>query len=256
MNKVRFFLKFGKREHLESFAAGNLFCSNAITFWEIEKKLRIKGQGDILEAGSRMFGQKMYMQELGTDKVTLFDLPSTALVHYEPAEKIPVFCMFSVFDSDCEYDADGNVKIRLSDKTKCCIREHFPNADTVAIISNPEMFISDVKNTIGCRIEHDCVHYYHIAEGLETDRSGQIAMDMEYLKYLVQDVPPVVENGKKTYSFLAKYVYRALLCKDVFFSDEQEYRIVLPDETITEGTLYPVKLSEVIPVVSLDDFMK
>ena len=45
MNKVRFFLKFGKREHLESFVAGNLFCSNAITFWEIEKKLRMSNSG-------------------------------------------------------------------------------------------------------------------------------------------------------------------------------------------------------------------
>lgn len=255
MSKVRFLLKFGEREHLESFVSGNLFCSNAVIFLGIEEKLKIKGQGDILEAGSKIFGQNMYMQELGTENVTFFNLPSTALVHYESAKNIPVFCMFSVFDTDCEIDADGSEKIKLSDKIKCCIKEHFPNADAVAIISNPEKFIADVKNTIGCRIEHECVHYFHIDKGLETQTSGQIAMDMEYMKYLVQDVPPVIENKRKIYSFSAKYVYRALFCKDVFFSDEQEYRIVLPDETITESILYPVKLSEKISIMSLDDFM-
>ena len=49
MADIKYLLKFGKREHLESLVSGNIYCSNAITFWGIEDKLKIKGQGDILE---------------------------------------------------------------------------------------------------------------------------------------------------------------------------------------------------------------
>ena len=54
MADIKYLLKFGKREHLESLVSGNIYCSNAITFWGIEDKLKIKGQGDILEAGTRI----------------------------------------------------------------------------------------------------------------------------------------------------------------------------------------------------------
>lgn len=69
MADIKYLLKFGKREHLESLVNGNIYCSNAITFWGIEDKLKIKGQGDILEAGTRMFAQKMIMQHPETKEV-------------------------------------------------------------------------------------------------------------------------------------------------------------------------------------------
>ena len=81
-------------------------------------------------------------------------------------------------------------------------------------------------------------------------------MDMEYMKYLMQDVPPVKEDGKVKYVFCADYVYRSLFCKDVFFRQEQEYRIVLPEESISEGKHYPVKLGTGIQMMPLDEFMK
>lgn len=46
MNEVKFLLKFGQKKHIEEFANEGLFCSNAETFWGIENKLKLKGQGD------------------------------------------------------------------------------------------------------------------------------------------------------------------------------------------------------------------
>ena len=256
MSDVKFLLKFGKKEHIQQFVAGSLFCSNAATFWGIEKDLKIKGQGDVLEAGSRMFAQKLAIQPHGSDETTIINMKSNSLVHYEPAENIPVFCLFSVFEEDCTSEADGNLKMVLSNKTKAAIRGHFPNADSVAIITNPEQFLEDVEKTIGYPIKHELVHYFNIDKGYNACEGGATAMDMEYMMYLVQDVPPVIENGMKRYVFHADYVYRVLFCKDVFFEDEQEYRIVLPDEKITKGTHFPVQLSEDIEIRSLDEFMK
>ncbi len=255
MNEVRFLLKFGKKKHIEEFVDGSLFCSSAETFWGIEKDKKLKGQGDILEAGSRVFAQRMIMKEHSTGNITDFNMKANVLVHFEPAKNIPVFCLFTVYDSDCCKDNNGNYAICLTEETKKVIREHFPNADTVAIVDYPQRFIEDVVTSIGCRIENDQVQYFNIDKGLDAG-DGQAAMDMEYMKYLMQDVPPVKENGKVKYEFHADYVYRSLFCKDIFFKREQEYRIVLPEESISKGRHYPVKLSTDIQMMPLDEFLK
>ena len=45
MGHIKFLLKFGEESHLKEFAKGSLYCSNAETFWGIEDKQKIKGQG-------------------------------------------------------------------------------------------------------------------------------------------------------------------------------------------------------------------
>ena len=101
MGHIKFLLKFGEESHLKEFAKGSLYCSNAETFWGIEDKQKIKGQGDILEAGSRIFSQNMTMQSLDTGSITSFNMSGNILVHLEPAKHIPVFCLFTVYEDDC-----------------------------------------------------------------------------------------------------------------------------------------------------------
>lgn len=79
-------------------------------------------------------------------------------------------------------------------------------------------------------------------------------MDMEYMRYLVQDVPPVKSDRETRYTFYADYAYRILFCKDIFFEKEQEYRIVLPDETIENGKSYPVDFSTEYEICDLNYF--
>ena len=253
MDEIKYLLKFGKREHLESLVKGNIYCSNAVTFWGIEDKLKIKGQGDILEAGTRMFAQKMIIQHPDTKEVIAECGKANGLVRIEPAEKMPVFCMFAVYEDNCKVDDVGNLIINLSDDKKKTIREHFPNADAVVIIPNPEVFIEDVKRSIGTEIKTEKVNYFHIDKGYETT-DGEIAMDMEYMKYLMQDASPEKVDGGTRYTFYADYAFRVLFCKDVFFEQEQEYRIVLPNETIEAGKSYPVQLSKDYEIIDLDIF--
>lgn len=255
MAEIKYLLKFGKREHLESLVKGNIYCSNAVTFWGIEDKLKIKGQGDILEAGTRMFAQKMIMQHPDTKEVIAECVKANGLVRIEPAEKMPVFCMFAVYEDDCKVDDVGNLIINLSDDKKKTIREHFPNADAVAVISNPEVFIEDVKRSISTEIKAERVNYFHIDKGYETN-DGRIAMDMEYIKYLMQDAAPEKVDGGTRYTFFADYAFSVLFCKDVFFEKEQEYRIVLPNETIEAGKSYPVQLSKDYEIIDLDTFFE
>lgn len=91
IDDVVFLLKFGKKAHVEEFASGILYCSNAKTFWEIEKEKKIKGQGDLLEADSKIHAQQLVMKEIGTDRTITTVGKSNALVHAEPASEIPYF---------------------------------------------------------------------------------------------------------------------------------------------------------------------
>lgn len=68
-------------------------------------------------------------------------------------------------------------------------REHFPNADAVAVILNPEAFIEDISKSIGTDIKAGKVNYFYIDKGYGT-KDGRTAMDMEYKKYLLQDAAP------------------------------------------------------------------
>ena len=180
MGHIKFLLKFGEESHLKEFAKGSLYCSNAETFWGIEDKQKIKGQGDILEAGSRIFSQNMTMQSLDTGSITSFNMSGNILVHLEPAKHIPVFCLFTVYEDDCGIDKNGQYIINLSEEKKETIKKHFPKANSVAIITEPYKFLDDVSESIGCEIKHGEVHYFHIDEGLEIEGSNQRAIDMEY----------------------------------------------------------------------------
>lgn len=256
MSDIRFLLKFGQKEHMENLVAGNLYCSNAQTFWGIEDNMKIRGQGDVLEASTVVYAQSMTMCDPATHEVlTQINNQTRCIARVDPAKKMPVFCLFAVFDEDCELGEDGKIRIKLSEKTKNTIRTHFPNADSVVIIDNPNNFIENVKASIGREIKSELVHYFHIDEGFPAE-NGQTAMDMEYMKYVTQDVPPVVEDGRKTYSFYGDFAYRVLFCKDVFFKDEQEFRFVMPEEHISVGTNYPVNLRDTYKIEELESFMR
>lgn len=78
-------------------------------------------------------------------------------------------------------------------------------------------FIEDVKVSIGREIKSELVHYFHIDEGFPAE-NGQTAMDMKYMEYVTQDVPPDLEDGRKTYSFYEDFAYRVLFCNSSFLS--------------------------------------
>ena len=64
-----------------------------------------------------------------------------------------------------------------------------------------------------------------------------------------------ISEAAMHYVFLADYAFRALFCKDVFFKDEQEYRLVLPDKRISGSERFPVEISEKIEIVPLEKYV-
>ena len=250
MDGIKYLLKFGKYPHIKEFAKGSLYCSPARTFWKIEKDLNRKGQGDILEGGMRLFIQQMTLTENGTNKA-LYKNGKTRIPVYFSVEDIPVFCLFIVGEGDCSVNEFGDPTINLSEDIKKTIKDHFPDADSVGVIKDPDSFIHDVEDTVGHEVKYGKVHYFHIDKGFPANDGINTANDLEYIKYLTQDTPPI--NGR--YCLASAYSYRALFCKDVFFKDEHEYRIILPSETITHGTHYPIHIRQTINIMSINEFI-
>ena len=73
-----------------------------------------KGQGDVLEASTRIYAQSMTVYDPLTNEVLKqIDNSIRFVVRMRPAEDMPVFCLFAVLDKDCELDDDGKFRIRL-----------------------------------------------------------------------------------------------------------------------------------------------
>lgn len=253
MDKIICLLKFGEKEHMEGLACGEMYFSNALNFRQIEEKELIKGQGDKLEGGSSIQAQDVTMIDNESKEIICSGFRGNFLVHYEPANLLPVYCLFACYEKDCTVHDDGTLEFHFSEEVKENIKEHFPRANSVAIIKNPDEFIANVKATIGTESVSGLVNYFSL---YGFDSAEGKANDLQYFKYLTQDIPPQkVEEGLK-YTFSAKYVYRSLLCKDVFFRNEQEYRFILPNDKINKGTIYSIKPEQTISVVDLKEFFR
>lgn len=256
--RLRYLLKVGKKEHIDQFASGNLYCNCAKTFWDIENN-KVKGQGDALEAGTYVYAERVVFRPYDksgnlTDDYFILNQPTTLKIRFGDAVNMPIFCMTAVLEDDCRIQKNNTLAICLSNKKKETLREHFPDADTVAIISDPQVFLNDVKISIGTRMESGFIKYYNLAEGSPLD-NDRIANDLEYMNYVTQDISTWSSEEKRHAFLKAEYVYRTLFCKDYFFKDEQEYRIVLPDERIINGTLYPVRIHTPIEIIPFETFL-
>lgn len=88
MDGVKYLLKFGEKQHLDSFANGNLYFSNAETFQNIENKQQNKGQGDILEAGSRIFARNVVIESPNSNIALYIDCDINFLCYYKSVKKL------------------------------------------------------------------------------------------------------------------------------------------------------------------------
>lgn len=253
MNRIICLLKFGEKEYMEGLTHGEMYFSNALNFRQIEEKELIKGQGDKLEGGSLIQARDVTMIDNESEDIVCSGVRGNIFVHYEPANLLPVYCLFACYEKDCTLQDDGALEFHFSEEIIKNIKEHFPKADSVAIIRNPDKFIANVKTTIGTECVSGLVNYFNL-HGFDSEK-GKVN-DLQYFKYLTQDIPPQKVEGGVQYTFSAKYVYRSLLCKDVFFKNEQEYRFILPNDEIKKGTIYSIKLEQTISVVDLKELFR
>jgi hypothetical protein len=241
VDDISYLIKFGEVKYAGSFLGGSLHFGTAKGYRALEDKQKNRGQGDKMENGLRIWTTNMWVISHDNSKMAHFQGNSVVNAFFEPSDNTPVFCLFCCLTSDCKTDSKGQLRIVLPNEVQKDIKEHFLSADTAILIQNPKQYIADVVDSIGTRCIHDIVRYFQV-DGYETDQ-GMRAIDMGLIKYMAQGVTDehtTIPKGQPI-SFSANFSYRALFCKDKFFSNEREYRFVLPDIDINEPQNFTIK---------------
>lgn len=241
MKNVPFLLKFCERKWGEELQKGNFYFNTPDNFRKIEFESKERGQGDKFDG----------MMELGTESL------SVNIDFGEHTKYRPTLCLTAGFPEDI-LEKEEKLFIKLPKKLKCDIKSHFPNADTVALIKNPDLLISDLGKRYSDVIADNVIYINNKDKGKElTIADFVVRRDFpsyenkdELLKLLkskdYQDSMPRQKNGKLYYNITEKNCHNTLFIKDDFFQNQHEFRIILKDHIINKGKTFKVDLSQQI----------
>lgn len=203
-NEIIFMVKFGEKKHLKSLELGNIFFSNASKFREIENEQLLKGQGDRGDGLFSIYGKDVKIK----NDNTIYESGKTFDVDCGNNSFRPVFCITAGTLKDCSYfNNEKDYRIQFSEKKHHIISEHFPKADSVLLIKNPQHFLDNLKSNIGYKCYENLVQYYNPNRILP-----------QFLENLFYDsVYEDIETGIRETVVDVSNVHRLLICKDIFF---------------------------------------
>lgn len=227
--KIRALVKFGKHEHMKSLQEGYLYFSPLGTFQRLEKTTNKKGRGDY--ADGRMI-QKVYNAKFvpkGSNgeydmskAVFAGTINIDALI--DGQDLLPVFCLMWLDDSDFY---EGTNQIR--DEILLRMKSEFEDIDSALLILRPDDFFENLRSNIGVNSFGHHVFY----------------MDNETIEFMVFCEEGNIKlkdqfDNSISYSVTDLNKHKLAFKKGVYFSYQKEYRIVLPNERINCGRLYPI----------------
>ncbi|WP_394512631.1 hypothetical protein [Priestia aryabhattai] len=112
---IGFFVKFVKEEFLEGLLEGNIYMSNLGRYIEMEKKTKVKGQGDKYEGAHVFKVLNLQIIDPETNMVLGTAKAGDFMERHSGTEKIPVFCFtrFSADDFVVEEETDDYIRVQL-----------------------------------------------------------------------------------------------------------------------------------------------
>ena len=241
MKDILFLVKIGKKENLKKMVAGSLYCSPSQKYVLQEKEQHDRGQGDLLEGKMKIRAEGGYIEDAESNKK--FEIPkgTVFVASIEDVNNMPVFCMTYGTTRDCiNYVSDHQYTIKFSKEYENEVRQSFKEADSALIIYQPEIFISNLVNTLHHQVAYDKIHYFDYD-----------IIDMGMLHFLMGEKTFEKSN---VYSMSYSNRYRHLLCKHVDFKEQREFRIIILDDMIMESYSYPYSFVSKYEIIDLDSF--
>ncbi|MEA3424262.1 MAG: hypothetical protein U9Q80_10780 [Bacillota bacterium] len=240
MSIPEYLLKFGELKYMKSFVEGNIYFSHAKRFREIEDELR-RGQGDKLEGKAVVNSTRVRVTDLDNPNnvidAKVGDERITVMV--ESVDNMPVFCLTGLYNEN--FCVEEN-RVIVNKNVLETIKEHFPKADTVVLIRKPAEFIHKIETEFVCKVVHEKVQYLNMNP-----------VGMEWVKF-VHNGNVEKLDGKTNYTMTKDNSHRILLCKDLFFSKEKEYRLILPNELISSPKIYKFSKIDNAEIIEFDKF--
>ncbi len=234
------FVKYGKQEHLQQIVDGSIRFAPSQNYVLMEKALHNKGQGDLLDGKMKIKAESVRLYHPETDEL-LWNFPKCEfVVSIQDVNNMPVFCL-SKYDETDIFAENENLYVNIRKHKIDRIRNDFRDATHALIIFEPEKFIGDILKINGHSVVGDSIRYY----------------DYEYNSLqMFAFLSSGAEAYKKSAEIAVTYDnrHRHLLCKDTFFSMQQEYRFIVLDQLIKEAVFYPINFSSkylIVPISNL-----
>ncbi len=254
-DEIKLFVKFGSEKHMKRLLKGKMYFSNANRFREIEHENGAKGQGDAYEGILRLTNGKMIAKDTGDFRATVCEHIDTK-IDFTYISHTPVFCITCITTNDYSVSNLGEKRIlKIHDGIKNKIKSDFPKADTACVFFDCEQFLKKVETLGVCM--HGRTHYFNF------DMQGQEWEFVEYIgstyglessrnKTILEGSIKGNVGNKKNWKITEQNLYRILFCKDKYFENEKEYRIILPKKQINESKEFSIKWGnqkkEIMPI--------
>lgn len=233
-------IKYGKEEHLKQIVNGKLRFTPSETYINIEKNQHNKGQGDLLEGKMVIHIEHANLHDLENPNNTYKLTKNKIILSIQDVTKMPVFCL-SYYEDNYISQIQNESYIKLNEQHIDSLEKDFPEATHALIILEPKRFIHDVTGVSNHRIIGDYIHYYDYS--------------INTLQMLMFLTTGSEEYNKKVshFTMLDKNGYRHLLCKDISFQNQREYRFICLDELVDHPIFYPFNFTSKYLIVTLSD---
>lgn len=240
-DKIKFFVKFGNKKHMNRLLKGKMYFSNANRFREIEYERGEKGQGDAYEGILRLENGKLIIKNKEKSREILCENVNTK-IDFAQTCNIPVFCITYITADDYSICTESDKKciLKIHDGIKNKIKSDFPKADTVCIFYQPEQFLSKL-NSLGV-YKNDRVHYFDLNSYEFVEYIGSnYGAESNKNKIALSGSIKTEGESERQWKITEQNLYRILFCKDKFFENEKEYRIILPNKQIYKPKEFSIK---------------
>lgn len=239
--KPKIMIKYGKEEHLKQIIDGKLRFNLSQTYVTMEQLQHNKGQGDLLEGKIRINIEKAEMRNPNTNEVVGILPKGEIVMGSQDVNNMPIFCISQYDDSVVKF-IDDTQKIIIPKDNLDCIKKDFKEATHALIVLEPEKFVDSVRKIEGHKIICNEIYYY------DYDNNP-----LQMYMYLTTG-DTKFEKGV-IYSMTYENRYRHLLCKDIDFIKQQEYRFIVLDELIDKPKFYDFLFDSqymLVPIESLE----
>lgn len=238
---IKFLVKFGENAHLQQIVDGDIRFSPSQKYIKQEQLLHDKGQGDLLEGKMKIPANAIQIYSNDTNELIDYanatsEAPIYVTISIQDVNNMPISCFLIGTDHDCVVE-HGHTRINFSDDIINTVKNDFHNPDSALVILEPQRYISDMKKHLN--VVASSIRYY------------------DYSKCYVQQFSYLCtgdENADfKSLSMTYENRYRHLLCKDIFFKNQKEYRFIKLDELIDVPKSYPFEFNYEYKLVSCED---
>ncbi len=230
------FIKYSTEQRLLAFMEeGKMFFNPAQKFREIEEKQLIKGQGDRYDSGLHSMANTVVTKLPDGRKAVAHDIEVSLLM--SPARYTPIFCLKR---SKNEY---------ITKKYYYELKSQFPDYTHAIIIDDEKEFLENIRFSMTSKAFAHKVFYQDnyfldfidfMYSGISDIRFYPIKKKRHsyYAHILVEN-----NSGKIERDFWidSSNYFKTMFRKDIFFQNQNEYRIVLPHERIKEGRSFQIK---------------